>query len=138
MKKSVLLFFMIILMIGFLFHPACKTEETCEFSILGTWSVSITFILQDYTFVENLTFTGIETSGTVIGWQYEPGQTGTFTVTNCNSVQFVFNYVSLEYGNTNIVFNGTLHSNNNMSGTGTWYDDDFGEIYDLSWTAVKF
>ena len=139
MKAKILLLTISIVIMGLLFHPACKTEEGCEFSILGTWSVNINIPGWDaappYAWVETLTFSGTEESGTIIGWNYMPGQTGTYSVTNCTSVQMLYNYVDSVWGQTSVVFNGTLTSDTSMNGNGT-FDDDYG-LYNLTWNANK-
>lgn len=128
-----------IVIMGLLFHPACKSEEGCEFSILGTWSVTINIpgwdVAPPWAWVETLTFSGTDESGTIIGWNYEPGKTGTYSVANCTTVQMLYNYVDNDWGPTSVVINGTLTGASTMNGNGT-FDDDYG-LYNLTWNANK-
>jgi hypothetical protein len=137
MKVKLLISSVVLIAMVMLFHPACKSEEGCEFSILGTWSVNIDVPAWDAipAWIETLTFSGTETGGTISGWQYYPGQQGTFTVTNCTVVQMLYNYVDSYWGPTNITFNGNLTSANSMSGNGTW-DDDYG-LSNFNWNGTK-
>ena len=125
-----------ITIMGILFHPGCKTTEEFKFGILGTWTV-ILEIFDGPQLIEVLTFSGSDTSGTVTGWNFEPDQTGTYTVTDGSQVQFIFDYMSAWYGHTRVVFIGTIISETNMNGTGTWYDDDLGRTYNHTWSATK-
>jgi hypothetical protein len=79
---------------------------------------------------------GSETNGAVTGWTWEPGYTGTFTVTNGTDVEIIFDYISAYYGQTLVVFRGTITSHTVMGGTGTWYDEDLGS-YNHTWTGTK-
>ena len=139
MKAKLLISFVVLVVMGLLFHPACKSEEGCEFSILGTWSININIpgwdVAPPYSWAETLTFSGTETTGTITGWDYAPGQTGTYTVTNCTAVTFLFNYVDSYWGPTNANFTGTLTSANTMNGNGSW-DDDYG-MFNLTWMGTK-
>lgn len=135
MKAKLLVSLAVLIAMVMLFQPACKSEEGCEFSILGTWSISITIPDWFGTISETWVFSGSETGGTITGYAYYPGQTGSYTVTACSVVQLMFNYHDSYWGNTNITFNGTLTSANMMNGTGTW-TDDWGTL-SLSWTGTK-
>lgn len=137
MKVKLLLTFIVLIAMGLLFHPACKSEEGCEFSILGTWSVNISIPVWDAIppWDETLTFSGTDENGSIMGWSYFPGQTGTYTVTNCVAVQMLYNYIDSYWGPTNIIFNGTLTGAGSMNGSGTW-DDDYG-LSNMIWNATK-
>lgn len=139
MRVKLLISIVVLIAMGLLFHPACKSEEGCEFSVLGTWSVNINIpgwdVAPPYSWTETLTFSGTDLSGSIAGWNYMPGQTGTYTVTNCTAVQMLYNYIDSYWGPTNIIFNGTLTSANTMNGSGT-FDDDWG-LENLTWNATK-
>jgi hypothetical protein len=139
MKNRILVLLVAFIFMVILFHPGCKSGDECDFSILGTWNITITVPdFGGYTWTEILTFTGSAESGVVSGWAYEAGHNGTYTVTNCSVVEFIFDYISSSYGYTHVVFNGTLVSASSMSGSGTWYDDDWGMTSNLTWNGVKF
>ncbi|MCK4835979.1 MAG: hypothetical protein KAT17_05045, partial [Candidatus Aminicenantes bacterium] len=95
----------------------------------------ITIPVWSYTWTETLIFSGSTASGAVLGWQYEPGHTGTYTVTNCNTISFLFEYNG-HYGYTYVPFNGT-GTGNTMNGTMTYYDDDYGTTYNGTFTGTK-
>jgi hypothetical protein len=135
MRSKLLVLVVALAFVGLLFHSSCKTEEECTFNILGTWNISITIPSWSFSWSESLTFSGSATSGTVTGWQYEAGHTGTYTVSNCNTVMFVFEYYGW-WGYTYVPFNGT-GTNNTMNGTMSYYDDDYGSTYNGTWSGVK-
>jgi hypothetical protein len=126
---------LIIICIGLLIHPRCKTSKE-SYSIIGTWTV-IMEITNGPQRIETLTFSGSDTNGQITGWSHEYSQIGTYTVYDDSTVLFTFDYLSPYYGQTLIVFNGVLTSNTSMEGTGTWYDDDLGNTYNHTWTATK-
>ncbi len=59
-----------------------------------------------------------------------------YSVTNCTTVQFIFDYLDL---GTQFIwtFNGNATSDTNMSGTGSYYNDWSGTTLSLTWTATK-
>jgi hypothetical protein len=137
MKSKLIILLLFFAVSGLIFSPACKSG--CDYSILGTWSIVITipgwYAAPSMSWTETLTFSGTDESGTITGWAYAPGQVGTFTVTDCNLVQILYNYIDYDWGNTNIIFNGTLTTDTTMNGTGTW-DDDWG-LENLNWSGNK-
>lgn len=135
MRSKFVVAWVMLALLGLLFHPACKTGDDCDFNIVGTWEITLTISGGPSPWIEILTFSGTTTSGTVSGWQYEPGQTGTYTVTDCNTVRFVFEYNGI-YGYTYVPFDGT-GTGNTMNGTCSYYDDDLGSTYPGSFTGTK-
>ena len=134
MKNKLFVFLVVVTLLGLLFHPSCKSEEACDFSILGTWIVNIT-VTGWGPWSETLIFSGSTASGAVTGWMYEPGHSGSYTVNNCNTVSFVFEYYGW-FGYTYAPFNGT-GTGNTMSGTMSYYDDDYGYTHNGTFTATK-
>lgn len=137
MRTKLIFLLVMFVMLGLTFNPACKSG--CDYSILGTWNIIIDIpgwdVAPPYSWTETLVFSGTEESGTISGWNYSPGQIGTFTVTDCTMVQILYNYVDSYWGNTSIVFTGTLTSDTIMNGTGTW-NDDYGMV-NVTWNGNK-
>ncbi len=138
MKPKLFTILLIVVLMSTLFHPGCKTVEECSFNITGIWQVSITITDWSATWTETLTFIGSTLSGVSTGFKYQHVnvQNGTYTVTNCTTVQFIFNYLDL---GTQLIwmFNGSSTSENTMSGTGTYYNDWSGSTLSLTWTATR-
>ena len=138
MKPELFTILLIMVLMGTLFHPGCKTVEECSFDITGIWQVFITITDWSSTWTETLTFIGSTTSGMSTGFKYQGVnvQNGTYTVINCTTVQFIFDYLDL---GTQFIwtFNGSAISDDSMSGTGTYYNDWDGTTLSLTWTAIK-
>ena len=131
-RKLRLLMFVLILE-TFLFQSNCSTVEDCEFNIIGTWEITI-IVTGSATLY--FTFTGTATEGTVSGLSYPDPVIGSYTVSNCTEVNYVFDYY---YSGHHLVwtFTGNLSSDTSMSGTVVLNFDNGSEIHTGNWTASR-
>jgi hypothetical protein len=138
MKMKMVLFISVLVIMGLLFQPGCKTAESWVFNIVGTWSFNInTTMSWNPTFNEVLTFVGSASSGTVNGWSYDPGEIGSYTVTGV-SVSVVYNYLCPCGSDVNWTFSATASQSNEnyLSGTGQGHHLP-GGTWTLNWSAVR-
>lgn len=126
--KKLLSAFIVLALAIFILNTSCKTSEEEEsFSILGNWTINMTYA---GIYVYNggtITFAGSETSG-IVSVRFPPDTevgTGPYTV-NGSLVQFTINWPSAGWVDT---CSGTIVNNNYMNGTlvenpgntpGTW------------------
>ena len=132
MKDKFISILLFATLFGLFFHSACETED-CAFEIVGTWTFTIS--VPNVTWTETLTFTGSSTGGDVTGWQVDEGEIGSYTVTNCDSVQISYDYYHGHRGHTVVTFTGN-GAGNSMNGTLSWYDDYYGNSSGI-WNAIK-
>lgn len=118
MKKTIL--WLAVIMMLVMFFAGCKTADFV-WNPLGNWTWTIT---GDWgmTWTETLTFTGSETGGSVIGWEYcSSGVPGTWTKTGDHTLGVTFDFW---YTNDrdHLEFTGSSSeaNPNSMTGTGLW------------------
>ncbi|MCK4835270.1 MAG: hypothetical protein KAT17_01465 [Candidatus Aminicenantes bacterium] len=122
MKNKLLIFMMIGLIFGFLFHNGCKTEEEtengAEYDITGTWQVTTTWSSATLPApgTYSITFSGTATNGTFFN---SNNDIGTYLVIG-TVVQLIYS--------RGTVYTGQFTSETTMEGeivgsfgdTGTW------------------
>jgi hypothetical protein len=126
LKKTWILFIV-------LFQSSCSTGENCDFDITGTWQITITVA---GTVVWTFTFTGSATEGSVTGFSYPDPVVGTYSVSNCTSLTFIFDYFISGY-QVLWTFNGVLTSETTMNGSLTIYVAAGPDTHFGTWTAIK-
>jgi len=141
LKLMALLYFIVFL--GLVYHPGCSTADDCTFDITGTWNVTV---IWDWDEAEewplNLTFTfsGSSTGGTVGGVEYVEGNAGTYTVSDCTTVQVIWDYYNDEPCHVVWIWDGTSISDTSINGTTTLsYTGGVacGGAESGTWTATK-
>ncbi len=138
LKLMALLYFIVFL--GLVYHPGCSTADDCTFDITGTWNVTMNWNGEEANpWDETLTFSGSSTGGTVSGILNVEGSAGTYTVSDCNTVQVIVDYDTDEGCHVVWIWDGTSISDTSINGTMTISITGYGcgrEI-DGAWTATK-
>lgn len=125
---------LVLLLIFLVLHPNCSSGEECVFDITGTWEMTIFM----YGTPSNLvfTFSGTKTQGLVSGLNYPIPAVGTYTVEDCTTVTFIFDYIFEGY-RLLWTFTGTLTSATTMNGNISIYSGKFLKTNYGTWVAQK-
>lgn len=124
--KKMTIFAVLILSAMLAFHSGCKSSDD-DFSILGNWTINMTYAGNYVYSGGTITFSGSDSSGSIqVRFPPDPQiGTGTYTV-NGMGVQFVIYWPDAGYTDT---CNGSVLNDSSMNGTlveqpgntsGTW------------------
>ena len=117
MKKSTKYMAIMALFLSIVINYGCP--GIFGYNVVGTWSVTATYDLDNETEDYTITFVGDKKSGTVTWTAFGYSLTGTYSVSGKNIDFEVGDSVELQS------FSGTFNKKDEMSGTGTllWYSD---------------
>jgi hypothetical protein len=139
MKKSLFVSLVSVMVLFLLLNSNCSTAGFV-WDPTGLWEFTITFDRDNYTFSEQLTFSGSDSSGQVSGFTFEGAtgpETGTYTKTGDYSLLVHFEF-DADFGD-HVIINMNLTSSeaspNTMSGTGTDQEDEW--IFDITVSCAK-
>lgn len=141
-KLKVLLYFIIFL--GLVYHPGCSTADSCTFDLTGTWNVTVIWDWDEaeaWPWNDTFTFSGSSTGGTIGAVKWTDSNSGTYTVSNCNTVQIIWDFYNNEPCHVVWIWDGTSISDTFLNGTTTIsYTGDVnlcGGAESGTWTATK-
>ena len=123
-------YLVMVLVVGLVFMSGCKTADD-GFDISGTWSISLT--VSGQTYVSTVNIQGSNAGGTIT----TDDTVGNYLVTNNTAISWSWSYTTGQYGRILESYNGTITSDNSMSGSATANYQDLGNSLSGTWTATK-